>query len=195
MEILTPDRIKTTLFERLLKTQKVFESINVNKEDNIDVVQSVYFKYYFDFSTAIESTITSIMAIKYPDDFAQKKMKIIDPSCSNYLNQEEIKYLINTDGINDTICDLKTFFSGFVGIIKDGFYNQIGLEKKINDYESFLSFYKTSRDTRNKIAHGLINEQVRYDNTILIKFMLSFYVLHKFHLRLFEGTNTEGGEK
>lgn len=41
MEILTPDRIKTTLFERLLKTQKVFESININKEDNIDVVQSV----------------------------------------------------------------------------------------------------------------------------------------------------------
>ena len=103
--------------------------------------------------------------------------------------------MINTDGINDTICDLKTFFSGFVGIIKDGFYNQIGLEKKINDYESFLSFYKTSRDTRNKIAHGLINEQVRYDNTILMKFMLSFYVLLKFHLRLFEGTNTEGGEK
>ena len=61
MEILTPDRIKTTLFERLLKTQKVFESINVNKEDNIDVVQSVYFKYYFDFSTAIESTITSAL--------------------------------------------------------------------------------------------------------------------------------------
>lgn len=115
-------------------------------------------------------------------------------SCSNYLNQEEIKYLINTDGINDTIYDLKMFFSGFVGIVKDGFYNQIGLEKKINDYESFLSFYKTSRDTRNKVAHGLINEQVRYDNTILMKFMLSFYVLHKFHLRLFEEINTESSE-
>jgi len=195
MEILTPDKIKSTLFERLQKTQKVFDSINVDREENLDVVQSVYFKYYFDFSTAIEATITSIMAIKYPDEFAQKKMKITDMSCSNYLNPDEIKYLINTDSLNDTICDLKSFFSGCVSIIKDGFYSQIGLEKKINDYESFLSFYKTSRDTRNKIAHGLTNEQVRYDNTLLIKFMLSFYVLHKIHLLLFSETEVKGDNK
>lgn len=195
MDILTPDKIKSTLFDRLQKTQKVFDSINVSKEDNLDIVQSVYFKYYFDFSTAIEATITAIMSIKYSDEFAQKKMKITDLSCSNYLHHDEIKYLINTDDFDDTICDLKNFFSGYISIIKDGFYNQIGLEKRINDYEPFLSFYKTSRDTRNKIAHGLTNEQVRYDNTLLIKFMLSFYVLHKMHLLQFADTNETGDDE
>lgn len=42
MDILTPDKIKSTLFDRLQKTQKVFDSINVSKEDNLDIVQSVY---------------------------------------------------------------------------------------------------------------------------------------------------------
>lgn len=181
MDILTPDEIKTLLFDRLNRTQRTFDNINVEKEEDTDIVQTIYFKYYFDFSTAIESSITSIMTKKYPDEFANKKMKITDLSTSNYLNTDEIKYLIDADSIDKTINDVKVFFTGQVNIIKDGFYNQIGLEKKITDYESFTSFYKTSRDTRNKIAHGLINGNVKYDNTTLFKFMLSFFVLHAYH--------------
>lgn len=188
MEILTPANIKEKLFERLDRTQKTFEKTNVNKEDDLDIVQTIYFKYYFDFSTAIESTITSIMAIKYPDDFAKVKMKITDLSTSNYLNQDEIKLLIDTDDLNNTIGDIELFFNKHVSIITSDFYNQIGVNKTINDYESFTSYYKTSRDTRNKIAHGLINENVRYDNVTLFKFMLAFYVLHSFHSDLYDMT-------
>lgn len=93
MDILTPDEIKTLLFDRLNRTQRTFDNINVEKEEDTDIVQTIYFKYYFDFSTAIESSITSIMTKKYPDEFANKKMKITDLSTSNYLNTDEIKYI------------------------------------------------------------------------------------------------------
>ena len=187
MEILTPSDIKTKLFDRLRKTQKLYSetiSVPADKEENLDLVQIIYFKFYFDFSTAIEQTITSILAIKYTDEFAQKKMKILDKSTSNYLNVDEIKILFDTSGFDVKIHQVKDFFD-MINIIPNGFYNSIGLDKQINEYEDFTSYYKTSRDTRNKIAHGLVNENVRYDSSMLFKFMLSFFVLHNYHKTIY----------
>ena len=187
MEILTSDEIESALFDRLKKTQELYNqtiSESADKEDNLDLVQIIYFKFFFDFSTAIEQTITSIMALKYRDAFAQKKMKILDKSTSNYLNVDEIRILFDSDKIEVTIRNIKDYYSNIIKIIPESFYRRIGLDKKISDYEDFTSYYRTSRDTRNKLAHGLINENVRYDTTTLFKFMLSFFVLHSYHKTL-----------
>lgn len=187
MELMTPVQLRSALFNRLKTTQNMFDSIETTREDNIELVKIIYFKYYFDFSTAIENSITQIMSCKYTDPFSVKKMKIDDRSTSNYINSDEIKLLIDEIDDSITVNTIKNFYSGYIKIIKDGFYNSIGKDKKIEEYEKFTSYYKSSRDTRNKIAHGLLNENVKYDNTMLFKFMLSFYTIHQYHIKVYNG--------
>lgn len=184
MEQLTYTDIKDKLFNRLQKTQKM--CINIIKEENLDIVQNIYFKYYFDFSTAIEASITSIMAEKYIDDFARSKMKIFNRSTSNYIPKDDIKLLIESPKMDVEIKEIKDFYKGYVNVIGDGFYESIGLDKTIENYEEFTSFYNTSRDTRNQIAHGLSTSNVKYNDSMLFKFMLSFYVIHQYHIEISE---------
>lgn len=57
-------------------------------------------------------------------------MKIDDRSTSNYLNSDEIKLLIDEIDDSITVNTIKNFYSDYITIIKDGFYNSIGKDKK-----------------------------------------------------------------
>lgn len=76
---------------------------------------------------------------------------------------------------------MQAAFLTLKGLIKDSFFRKLGTKKKLYDVEAFSSFYTQSRDVRNKLAHGLAMENIKFDNNMLFKFMASYYVLIKYY--------------
>jgi hypothetical protein len=59
------------------------------------------------------------------------------------------------------------------------------ISNKINDFinnlETFKISYMNSRRIRNQIAHGLIEQNVKYDKSTLLQFASSYFVLHCYY--------------
>ncbi len=179
MRILTSENIDQLLKERLTKTIELSCSLDMS---NTDCYNIVYFRLYFDFSTAIESLIGNILYQKYSDDeFIFKKSKIDSESVSKYIPKDEIKLLLKDYDYDITVEEVKNHFSELHSLIRDSFFLNLGLSKKLKDVEEFTSFYTQSRDARNKLAHGLVLENVNFDNSTLFKFMASYSVLKEYY--------------
>jgi hypothetical protein len=82
---LTPNDISNHLKIRLEKTNLLFSKIDA---DSIDEAKTVFFRYYFDFSTAIEATIKNIVILKYEMiTFLQKKLTLITMESQSIMMQ------------------------------------------------------------------------------------------------------------
>ena len=179
MERLTVENIKSLLDNRLKNTIKLANELDMS---DLEIYNIIYFRLYFDFSTAIEATIANIMYEKYEDDeFILTKSKINSEAVSRYLPKDEIMLLVGDFGEDIKVKDIQNEFFVLSGIIKEKFFLNLGIEKAVYDIEAFNSFYKQSRDVRNKLAHGLVMENVKFDNSMLFKFMASYYVLMKYY--------------
>ncbi len=187
MERLSVENIENLLHNRLKNTLKLSEELDMS---DTEIYNIIYFRLYFDFSTAIESTIANIMYEKYENDkFILSKSKISSDAVSRYIPKDEIALLVGDFGQDITVNNIRNSFSVLNGFIKDSFFQNLGNEKKIYDVEAFNSFYTQSRDVRNKLAHGLVMENVKFDNHMLFKFMASYYVLIKFYESICNGIN------
>jgi len=183
MDELTPDEIADLLKKRISRTNILFQKIDAS---SIEETKTVYFKYYFDFSTAIEATILNIINLKYGiDKFACVKIGINNQSVSKYYQKEDILNLLDGFGENITWKEYKDTFMGLCSAFKDSEYTRFNDMKLISEIEAFPSFYAVSRNTRNILAHGLLEQNVKYDNNMLEKFMLSYFILHLFHKTLY----------
>lgn len=179
MDRLTFDKIDLLLKNRLNSTVKLSSTLDMSDTELYNIV---YFRLYFDFSTAIESTIANIMYEKYGnDEFILKKSKISSESVSRYLPKDEITLLIDNFGDEITIEDIYRDFSILNSFIKESFFRNLGFAKKLFEVEAFNSLYTQSREVRNKLAHGLTMANVKFDNNMLFKFMASYYVLIKYY--------------
>ena len=179
MDILTPKEIDQLLTNRLTKTIDLYKKLDTTQ---IEVYNTIYFKLYFDVSTAIENTISNILYIKYGnDDFIYYKSKIGSDSISKYLPKDEIKLLVQNFGDTIKVGDVQNHFVILQDIVKDSFYRTLGVDKKLYDVEEFNSFYTQSRDVRNKLAHGLTLTNVDFSAKMLFKFLSSYFVLKKLH--------------
>lgn len=183
MDVLTPTKIEESLDARLNAALRLYQTLNT--DEDIEVYNIIYFRLYFDLSTAIERTIHDVMVTKYGDDaFIVKKAKIDDKSVSNYLPPDDIKNLINDFGSEITVNDIKNRFDFLGDIVPESHYLNLGLDRKVLDIEKYTSVYSKSRITRNKLAHGLTLEQVEYNRKMLFNFMVSYYVLIEFYKTL-----------
>lgn len=179
MDILTPKEIDQLLINRLTKTIDLYKKLDTSETE---IYNTIYFKLYFDVSTAIENTISNILYIKYGnDDFIYYKSKIGSESISKYLPKDEIKLLVQNFGDTIKVGDVQNHFVILQDIVKDSFYRTLGVDKKLYDVEEFNSFYTQSRDVRNKLAHGLTLTNVDFSAKMLFKFLSSYFVLKKFH--------------
>lgn len=187
MERLTAESIKKLLDNRLNNTLKLSNDLDMS---DTEIYNIIYFRLYFDFSTAIEATIANIMYEKYEDDrFILTKSKISSDAVSRYLPKDEIVLLIGDFGQEIKVGDIQDNLSVLNGLIKESFFQNLGIDKKLYDIEVFNSFYTQSRDVRNKLAHGLVMENVKFDNNMLFKFMASYYVLIKYYKSICSTTN------
>ena len=179
MDILTPKEIDQLLINRLTKTIDLYKKLDTSETE---IYNTIYFKLYFDVSTAIENTISNILYIKYGnDDFIYYKSKIGSESISKYLPKDEIKLLVQNFGDTIKVGDVQNHFVILQDIVKDSFYRTLGVDKKLYDVEEFNSFYTQSRDVRNKLAHGLTLTNVDFSAKMLFKFLSSYFVLKKLH--------------
>ena len=182
MDVLLPQNIEDVLNNRLNNTLNLYKTLDT---DDTQIYNIIYFRLFFDFSTAIEKTIHDIMFTKYgSDDFIIKKSKIDSKSISDYLPKEEIKLLVGEFGKEITVGEIKQRFQFLEDIIKPSFFLNLNLERKVYDVEPFTSVYQKSRDTRNKLAHGLVMSNVEFNNRMLFNFMVSYYVLITFYQSL-----------
>lgn len=176
---LTAENIERLLQERLKKTVDMSKSLDMSDTDSYNII---YFRLYFDFSTAIESTIGNILYLKYEDDaFIFRKSKIDSEVVSKYIPKDEIKLLLKDYEYTITVQEVKEQFLELNCLIKESFFMNLGLTKRLDEVEEFNSFYSKSRDTRNKLAHGLVLENVNFDNNTLFKFMASYCVVKKYY--------------
>ncbi len=183
MNVLTPTDIERKLNDRLNVALRLYQTLNT--DEDTEIYNIIYFKLYFDFSTAIERTIHDIMVTKYGnDDFIVQKAKIDSRSVSNYLSRDEIKLLIKDFGSEITVNDIKNRFDFLGDIVPESHYLRLGLDRKVLEIETYTSVYSASKNTRNKIAHGLTLEQVEYNQKMLFNFMVSYYVLIEFYKTL-----------
>lgn len=178
---LSPSKLLEFLKNRVSSVNRLKTSIGEKKDDVSEIEKNIYFQYYFCFSTAIEETIYNIIIQKYDDPFVMLMMKIENKSISKYVNLEEAKKLIGDFGEDITFNDVREFYCGFGDIINDKIFRQQPLKNKLYSKYKFEDVYKSSRNTRNMLAHGLVLQNVKYEDRILFDFMCSFYILHKYH--------------
>lgn len=179
---LTPNDIISHLKSRLEKTNLLFGKIDA---DSIDETKTVFFRYYFDFSTAIEATIKNIVILKYGNDnFLAKKIDITNNGKSKYYDADDIVPLLSEfDEIDQ--CEINSdMFSGLCSALAE-----MDISNKLNDFvknlETFKTSYKNSRRIRNQIAHGLTEQNVKYDKSTLLQFASSYFVLHCYYELLY----------
>lgn len=179
IEQLKADDIYLILMNRLSKTNKLYDMIN--DDSPMDLCNIIYFKYYFDISTAIEAIIRGIIIE------ASKKFAYIEYLAQPYSSQkscfvpyEELKKLIKIELLYENL-SLNDF--------KDNFYDKVSalskvkrISKSFKNDGTFKEYYHAIRSTRNTLAHGLSAMQsIDYSPAMLENFLYVLYLLFNYY--------------
>ena len=182
MQFYSPSDIKNFLFKRFKDSEKLIDSLKKNGIDNYDLDSSnmIFMKYYFDFSSAIETLNRNIIKTKFNDQFVQMNSKIDNERRSFFLDYPLEKCLIDVNE-SYTIDDIRIFYENRIKIVEDNYYLNISLSRKISNYKSFEECYKKTKKTRNYIAHSLTLPGVDFNKDTLFQFMIVFYIIFKYY--------------
>ena len=176
---MTPEAIYTAFSSRIEKTNMLFELLN--EDSSIEMTNSIFFKYYFDISTTIETIIRGIAFEESKHHtYIKYRSEADSESKSYFVHYDELKALvqdinhlykdINEDDFKSSICDK-------VEILKN-----YRITKNFIPDGSFKSDYESVRKTRNTLAHGLIGiTTVDYTKTQLETFLFILYLLFNYY--------------
>ena len=168
---LSPDEISSILLRRLSPTNDLYFRRNI---DDIEQEKVIFFKYYFDFSSAIEYCLRGIVFeySKKPlvggciDVFAQPA-STLKPY---FLRVEEFVAIVNEkeilEGTNNT--DFLLLVKKYLKNMEPNLSNC-----SFDDFEITKEKYKQIRKVRNTIAHGLsaLEANIEYSQTQLFDFV------------------------
>lgn len=182
-----PDDIYTVFFSRIEKTNLLFKLLD--EDSPIEMTNSIYFKYYFDISTAIEAIIRGIA-------FEESKLHSYVKYTSE-ANSESKSYFVHYDELKALIKDINNLYSN---ISESDFKLSIcdkleilrnyRITKKFINDGTFKIDYESVRRTRNTLAHGLIGiNSVDYTKEQLESFLFVLYLLITYYKGL---TQTNG---
>ena len=175
-----PEEIYGAFLNRINKTNMLFNLLNENSP--IEMVNSIYFKYYFDISTTIEATIRGIA-------FEESKQHTYI-EYSSAANSETKAYFVQYDELKALISDVKNLYEDIDKcIFEEKFYKKINIlnkykiTKKFTNDGSFKNDYESVRKTRNILAHGLLGgiNSVDYTKAQLEKFLYVLYLLFNYY--------------
>lgn len=175
---MTPDEIYHTFISRISKTNLLYDTLT--EDSSIEMSNTIYFKYYFDISTAIEATLRGITYLVCKNN---KYLKFLSQPDSDskafFLRYDEMKALIELD-------------NAFIHISKEEFINRYSI--KISPLKSytikstfkndgtFMDNYNRARTTRNTLAHGLkAHMAVGFDNETIENFIYVLYILLSYY--------------
>lgn len=182
---LSPKEIKEILIKRLTSTNEVWKKRDTDSPEQEKVI---FFKYYFDFSSAIESCLRNIVFVYAKNaDFGGCIKVFAEPESSKkayFLNCEEFCAIVNIDKISEKF--LKKDFITFC--------NDLIPDMKISNLPCNFSYcqqikekYNKIRSVRNTIAHGLKAFEVttiEYSQSQLLEFIHIFYLLFDYYNKI-----------
>ena len=184
---MNPKEIYNGFLSRIEKTNMLFQLLDENS--SIELSNSLYFKYYFDISTAIEAIIRGIVAEeskKHP--YIKYVTQADSDSKAYFIKYEELKALIiSVENLyqDPNEEDFKTKICEKVDILKD-----YRLTKKFVNNGAFKNDYESIRKTRNILAHGLTGiYSVDYSNTQLESFLFVCYLLFNYYEKIYNLDN------
>ena len=176
-----PDDIYSVFVSRISKTNLLYDLLT--DDSPIEMSNAIYFKYYFDISTAIEATLRGITFEVCSDNRYLEFLAQPDSSSKAFfLKYGELKALVPLDSLFDSIKKEefnKKFCANFSPltkhIIKCSFKND----------GTFKDIYNRVRDIRNALAHGLnSNNIVSFENSIIEEYIYVLYILLTYYKKI-----------
>lgn len=176
-----PNEIYSVFISRIGKTNLLY---NLLTDDSpIEMSNAIYFKYYFDMSTAIEAVLRGITYVACKDNNYLKFLAHPDSdSKAFFLKYEEVKSLVSLeslfDGINkadfcDKYCSKISPLSKYT--VKNTFKND----------GTFADVYTRVRKVRNALAHGLnAHSQVSFENSVIEDYCYVLYLLLAYYAKI-----------
>lgn len=183
-----PDDIKMKLQKRLVSSWALW---NTKITDDLEQEKVLFFKYYFDFSTAIEHCIRGIM-------FEHSSHEEIGSIITNYVkpDSDSQPFLVSKENMCCIISESnynivwkwvkRTEFQDLIDLLPnskvDYFSNYQGY-----DFDLFLNDYNAIRKTRNILAHGIeAMDNGTFTSEFLMKYLVSFIVIYSFYKHLYK---------
>lgn len=180
-----PEDIYRSFIFRIENTNRLYEKLD--DESEMELINTIFFKYYFDISTAIEAILRGVAFEE------SKKHKYIvylaEPSSdrkSFFINYEELKHLVNIDTL--FLClDEKEFENDFFK--KVSALSSRTISKRFVKDGTFKYEFEKIRKVRNTLAHGLTStSSVDYSPEMLESFIYVLYLLNNYYKKLLEDT-------
>jgi len=194
-----------SFFNRLENIKKEIDATEVNEGNNMflekinsftdenelddandDYADRVfYFKYYLDFSSAMEFMIKQILFLQYHDmEFVNKKINYQGEKFAALFPPDEVNMIISA-GFSNEISNY-TYGDLYQFIANDLQLKQVSNRKTRKKTEfitksDFTDSYGTVEKYRHKVAHSMELKNVTYKDTILMDFCLCFYIIYKFY--------------
>ena len=180
---MTPDDIYKIFITRIKETNSLFDSLSDKSEMELELANTLYFKYYFDISTAIEATIRGITFVEgEKHKYIAHIAKPGDDCIAYFKDYEEVKVLCGLDNLFKNLKKQK---------FETDFFNKIAVLKGravsvsfVND-GGFSDLYKSVRRTRNALAHGLKADSIEYDYKTIESFLFVFFILHSYYSQIY----------
>lgn len=177
---MTPDEIYKLFISRIEKTNLLYSCVKNNiDQDTVEWENTLYFKYYFDVSTAIEATTRGITFIEgkkhqYITHIAKPSSDFI----AYFKDYDEIKALCGLDKLFNDLREekFKTAYFSKLTILDNR-----SISMSFHNDGHFADLYKMVRKTRNTLAHGLKSDSVDYGHKTLESFLFVFFVLHSYY--------------
>ena len=170
---ISAEEIYNAFIYRIEKTNMLFRLL---KDDSlVELSNAIFFKYYFDISTAIEAILRGIAfeEAKF-NHIIEYYAKPNETDKSYFLSIDELKALVKSEHIFKRP-NQEDFLNRLLSKIPAlGKHN---ISKSLSSLEEFYEDYKNVRKTRNILAHGLIQKDVDYSNNMLESFLYVMYVL------------------
>ena len=173
-----PDEIYQIFISRIDKTNLLYETLD--DDSSIEISNTIYFKYYFDISTAIEATLRGITYSVCKDNkYLEFLSKPDSDSKAFFLRYEEVKALVELDkafiGINK-----QEFNSKYCSMISP--LKNYTIKSTFKNDGTFIENYNKARTTRNALAHGLKSHMtVSFDKSTIENFTYVLYILLSYY--------------
>ena len=178
---MTPDEIYQIFLSRISKTNLLYDTLT--DDSSIEMSNTIYFKYYFDISTAIEATLRGItFSICKNNRYLKYLSEPESDSKAFFLCYDEMKALIELEKAFIKI-DKKEFEKNYCKIISP--LKGYAIASTFKNDGSFKDNYNNARNTRNTLAHGLKSHMtVSFDNTTIENFLYTLYILLNYYKTL-----------
>ncbi len=177
---LNSSEILDHLKQRLEKTNYLYKKMN---EDDVEYENVIFFKYFFDLSTVIESTIRGIVYEQVRLSIFPKYLLYVgEPSSDRkafMVNFEELDALLDAKFTVTYILEDFEIYKQHIIALENYHYN-FTIDRSI-----VIEKYKRIRKIRNHLAHGLLSTTtIDFTKETLSDFVFIFYYLHKYYITI-----------